>query len=269
MDMQARSAAVMTATNVVETVTGVDTFHLDILSVRHPLSFDIPGNLRLGHLIERVVAALIDQSTNYDLVFHGVQLVEDKMTLGELDYIIREVDSHRVIHLELGYKFYLYDPAISSTSVNNWIGPNRKDSLIDKLTKLRDRQFPLLYHPKAAEQLPQVDVDMVEQRLCLLASLYVPYGFSQKEILENVHAIKGYYLDLHQYREMHTSSKTYYMPAKHRWGLSPEQHTSWLHLEEVLPAIQASLAQHRSFLCWERDGRVYKQYFIVWWSVSL
>jgi hypothetical protein len=31
--------------------------------------------------------------------------------------------------MELAYKFYLFDPSISSEPINNWIGPNRNDSL--------------------------------------------------------------------------------------------------------------------------------------------
>jgi hypothetical protein len=34
--------------------------------------------------------------------------------------------------MELAYKFYLFDPSISSEPINNWIG-NRNDSLQEKL----------------------------------------------------------------------------------------------------------------------------------------
>jgi hypothetical protein len=34
--------------------------------------------------------------------------------------------------MELAYKFYLFDPSISSEPINNWIGPNR-NSLQEKL----------------------------------------------------------------------------------------------------------------------------------------
>lgn len=263
-ELQTRATALATTATIIESVTGVDAFRLDTLDIDGKLDSEIPHNLRLGHMVERVVSTLIDNSSNYQIIYQGVQLVQDKVTLGELDYIIRDVDTKEVIHLELGYKFYLYDPAVSDDPVRRWIGPNRNDCLIDKLRKLRDRQFPLLYHPIAVQQLAGVDIDIVEQRLCLMGSLYVPYGYQGGDAVDNHQAVVGYYVTRDQFVDLH-DSQSYYLPPKLMWGLSPADHTLWQDLPEVLPSIEDSLHQRRSVLCWQRSGHEFGQFFVVWW----
>jgi len=62
-------------------------------------------------------------------------------------------ENNKPIHLEIIYKFYLYDPSIGLTQLDHWIGPNRRDSLVKKLTKLKQKQLPLLYHPLITQLL--------------------------------------------------------------------------------------------------------------------
>jgi hypothetical protein len=65
-------------------------------------------------------------------LYENIQVIEDKKTIGEIDFIIEDKNTKQVIHMELAYKFYLFDPSISSEPINNWIGPNRDDSLQEK-----------------------------------------------------------------------------------------------------------------------------------------
>lgn len=125
------------------------------------LDFELPTNVRLGHIAERVVGQAIKVSENYEVLFENIQILEGKNTIGEIDFILREVETEQVIHLELAYKFYLYDPDISDTPIDNWIGPNRNDSLVEKLEKLKQKQFPLLHHPASKEVFEKVDVSSV------------------------------------------------------------------------------------------------------------
>jgi len=62
--------------------------------------------------------------------------------VGELDCLI--LRDKKPIHLEVIYKFYLYDASVGDTEIAHFIGPNRKDSLIEKLTKLQEKQLPIL-----------------------------------------------------------------------------------------------------------------------------
>ncbi|MGB1216287.1 MAG: DUF1853 family protein, partial [Saprospiraceae bacterium] len=153
----------MKSNHLDDSVTGMPSFDLSELNIIDDLEFQLPNNLRLGHLIEKIVSELIKSSTNYKILYENSQLIENKNTIGEIDFIIKEIKTQSLIHLELAYKFYLFDPSISSEIINNWIGPNRNDSLKEKLNKLKRKQFPLLYHEKAKEKFKDIKIEEVSQ----------------------------------------------------------------------------------------------------------
>ena len=114
-----------------------------------PIDFDIvflrklEKRIRLGQLAEQFVFNQLDTCESIELLAENIQIQKDKQTLGELDALLK-VDN-QPIHLEIVYKFYVYDDTLGNTELKRWIGPNRKDSLVEKLTKLQDKQLPLLY----------------------------------------------------------------------------------------------------------------------------
>ena len=140
--MKSRITSIVEATSLDLKITGVPAFNLSELNLATDLEFQLPANIRLGHLAEKIVSELIKSSTNYTLLYENIQVIEAKNTLGELDFIIENIGTKQKIHLELAYKFYLFDPSISSESINNWIGPNRNDSLKQKLEKFAKKIDP-------------------------------------------------------------------------------------------------------------------------------
>ena len=110
----------------------------------------VKQKLRLGHLVERFVSHELHYSKNIEVLAENIQIKQEKVTIGEIDCLLKYKQTP--IHLEISYKFYLYDESVGASELEHWIGPNRKDSLIEKITKLKTKQLPLLYKP-AAEQL--------------------------------------------------------------------------------------------------------------------
>lgn len=106
---------------------------------------EITQNLRLGKLVERFVFSQLGEDSECQILAENLQIQDGKRTIGELDALI--LDKGKPIHLEIVYKFYLFDPHENDNELSHWIGPNRKDSLLQKLEKLREKQLPLLYHP--------------------------------------------------------------------------------------------------------------------------
>ncbi len=263
--MKSRIASILKANSLDFSVTGLQMFNLSELNLATDLEFELPSNLRLGHLAEKVVSEVIKSSTNYDVIYENIQIIEDEKTLGELDFIIEDKNTKQLIHMELAYKFYLYDPNISLEPINNWIGPNRNDSLNEKLEKLKRKQFPLLYHERAKSALSQIEIDEVSQALCLLVSLFIPYEYDTHFDLIYENAIKGYYLNMETFIRLDHSAKTYYIPSKTEWGMDPSENDIWTGFNEVEKYIKASINEKKAPLCWQKHKDSYTAFFVVWW----
>ena len=260
-----RISAILHTQVLDSSITGLASFSLSSLGLPAKLAVELPTNLRLGHLAEKAVSELLKTSSNYEVLHENLQIIEERDTIGELDFIIQEVESAQVIHLELAYKFYLYDPQLSLKPINCWIGPNRNDSLIEKLDKLKEKQFPMLHHPATKAALRPLNTNEISQALCLLASLYVPYGQTTDFANSYQAAIKGYYLDNATLLRLDNSGKQYYVPDKKEWGMDPSEHRRWSPLEDISAQINTSLEEQRAVLCWQKEGAEYLEYFVVWW----
>ncbi len=265
MNTKSRITSILKANNLDSSITGLRSFDLLELKLESEIDFQLPTNLRLGHLAENVVSELIKSSTNYKVVYENTQIKVDEKTIGEIDFIIEKIDTKQLIHLELAYKFYLFDPSIYSDPISNWIGPNRNDSLEAKLEKLKRKQFPLLHHDAAKSIFTTIEVGEVSQALCLLVSLFIPYNYKTSFSPSYQKAIKGFYLNFDTFKSLDTSEKTYYIPSKKEWGLEPSENDTWADFEDVEEFILTSLKEKQSPLCWQKHKDSYIAFFIVWW----
>jgi len=97
---------------------------------------------KLGHLYEDALAVLLESTPQYDVLAQGLPIRQDAgHTLGELDYLLRDLVSDRLIHLELAVKFYL---AVETESGLRLPGPDARDHYFRKLEKMRSHQLVLL-----------------------------------------------------------------------------------------------------------------------------
>ena len=264
MKTKSRISSILNASNLDFSITGLQTFDLSELNVVTDLEFQLPTNLRLGHLAEKIVSEFIKASTNFKVLYENVQIIEDKKTIGEIDFIIEDKNKKQLIHMELAYKFYLFDPNISSEPINNWIGPNRKDSLKEKLEKTKRKQFPLLYNDYAKSQF-DIAIDEVSQALCLLVSLFIPYEYKGNFNPVYEKAIKGYYLNMEAFIGFDNSEKTYYIPPKKEWGMDPSENEIWTDFNGVEKHINTCIKEKQAPLCWQKNKGTYSAFFIVWW----
>jgi hypothetical protein len=265
MKTKSRITSIVNAHNLNSSIAGIPTFSLSQLDLDTDLEVILPANVRLGHVAERVVSELIKSSTNYTLLYENIQILEGKKTIGEIDFILQELHTHEITHVELAYKFYLYDPAHSSKPIQNWIGPNRNDSLQEKLDKLEKKQFPLLYHHCAESTFEDIDLADVSQALCLLVSLYIPYECKKSFNPDYQKGIKGCYLDFETFTTLEDSATFYYVPTKKEWGIDPSENEIWTELPGIQQQIKAFMLEKQAPLVWQKKGNTYTQFFIVWW----
>src|SRR5690606_23106204 len=122
---------------------------------------------------------------------------DGKRTIGELDALL--MTEIGPVHLEIVYKFYLYDPDEGQTELSHWIGPNRKDNLLQKLKKLKEKQFSLLYHSKTQPLLDNLGLilDEIKQQVLFKAQLFLPLGHQNTVFFQlNPACVKGFYLKI-------------------------------------------------------------------------
>jgi len=232
-----------------------------------PNHFDvISEKLRLGMFVEQTIFQSIEQNPNTELIAKNLQIIENGITIGEIDCLFKENEFYT--HLEIVYKFYLFDPRINKDEINCWIGPNRKDSLIEKLDKLRDKQFPLLYHPQTKEILNELNLNANQftQKVCFKAQLYVPFNhFQENYNLINPSCIVGYYYRLNELTALKDCK--FHIPNKINWLENPNTNINWLSFEAFCLQIELLLNEKRSPLCFVKDkkGNLFK-IFVVWWD---
>jgi hypothetical protein len=264
---QARVESILKSSNMGVTISGVTNFELNQLNISDVSSYPDLPMIRLGKQIERVFSFLIQNSSNYSILKENIQIIDGKITIGELDFIIKSNETSEVSHLEIVYKFYLYDPNNSEIELEKWIGPNRKDSFIEKFDKLKSKQFPLLYKSKTVDVLNDLDLSKMSQQLCFMASLFVPFSMLDKSVsIINNSAIVGYWLTLIDFKIHAKSNAQYYLPKKQEWGIAPHHNSEWYSFSEVSELINESLSREFSPLIWiKRSDLRYEQCFIVWW----
>ncbi len=229
---------------------------------------DIPDNEVLGKRVERFFENCIIDSKQYHLICKNKQIFKDKITIGELDFIIQDLIHKKTIHVELVYKFYLYDPKIK-TEIDRWVGPNRKDSLPLKIEKLKKHQFPLLYREETLPILEELKLNPNEiiQEVCYLGNLFIPKFHKEEiEISSIKNCIKGYWILQNEFTLEEYGNSLFFIPNKQDWIVDPKLNKVWLSYQEILPIVRESLIQKKSPLLWvKRNEDSYECLFIVWW----
>lgn len=267
MTINPRVESILKAQSIGVSIKGIHNFEISNLNDVDLTDVDFPEKLRLGKQIEKIISALISASSNYEIVEENVQVIDGKITIGELDFIIKHKNSDTIFHLELVYKFYLYDPKHSVIEMEKWIGPNRKDSFIEKYTKLVNKQFPLLFREETKPYLTNLNVNNLSQQLCFMASLFVPHHLlGQKFGLVNQNSIIGYWLTMNDFKVNGAEDSMFYLPTKHEWGIDPKHNLSWVSFSTILNEILDAHSRQFSPLCWiKKPNGKHEQCFIVWW----
>ncbi len=221
--------------------------------------------IRLGKLIEHFVLHELSQNNSIEILASNIQLIDNKLTIGEIDCLLKFLNEF--IHLEIIYKFYLYDQNIKTSEIDKWIGPNRNDSLSKKIVKLKTKQLPILKHKKTREILNklELDVDLFKQKVYFKAQLFAPFKLLNKtfEIVNN-QCINGYYLSFNEVKKLTTN--LFYIPSKLDWLIEPNNNVNWEETAYFITKLGKYMNAENSPLCWVKDnqGKMQK-IFVVYW----
>lgn len=221
-----------------------------------------------GKRMERLFSQIVKASDRYRLLAENLQVISGGHTLGELDFIISDRETQDLLHVEMACKFYLYRPGTDERPLLPWIGPNLKDRLEDKLDKLRQRQFPLLYRQETRQHLNDLGIDhlKLKQRLYLPGLLFTPLGFAENLPVVNSRALAGHFYHYPEFERHQPADALYHLPEKRNWLIPPQWNRQWKSLEDILPELQEYLGRRRSPMLWVKlAAEKYQRAFVVWW----
>ncbi len=209
---------------------------------------------RLGLRFEGLVSFWLSSiSPNYKLLAQNIQLNEiagdtRSRTIGEVDFIVREVKTEKVVHLEVAVKFYLGTAPFENPYC--WFGTNTQDQLGRKIDHLQQHQTQLLIHH------PEQVTFSIDERQCLLKGrLFYPRNTGSTRVqtiapkpVEDNH-LRGSYLFRHE-----LSNEEKYSPRQ----LVQLEKSEWLaeltHKDIADRNIQSAFAQEERSSCYAVIG---------------
>ena len=228
------------------------------------IDLDIDDKLRLGKYIERLVSFELSQNLAIKILSENLQIQDGKITLGEIDCLL--LKDEKPIHLEVIYKFYIYDVSVGTSEIDHFIGPNRKDALIEKLKKLSEKQLPLLYSKSCEPYLENLELKATEidQQVYFKAQLFIPFGEKINLSILNLECVVGYYIkkeNLSQFLDY-----KFYIPQKIDWIIEPHTQVDWLNYSAFTEVVNPILERKFSPIFWlKHPNGILNKSFLVWW----
>ena len=133
-------------------------------------------NHRLGYYFEYLLLFwLQDRDFHYfELLQHRATIFDGKITIGELDYLVKNHQTGQIEHWEAAIKFYLGYPPLTDSL--RWLGANDCDSIGRKMEHLAQKQFRFASYQ-----------DYEIQQRCLVVKGRLFYPLSHKNLLERAH----------------------------------------------------------------------------------
>ena len=181
----------------------------------------------LGTYFEALWDFYLSYSPKTKLITKNLQVIQDKRTLGEFDFIYENLEPRNFVHLEVAVKYYLGVPEIDHcrnvdySSLDCWIGPNINDRLDIKLDKLINFQSRLSESNRGKELLSQFSINEITPEICLLGYLFYPLNESMKPPTDsNKKHNRGYWTPLANLNSL-VSKEEYWQVIEKPFWLSP------------------------------------------------
>lgn len=252
----------------INTQFGIAQFEFPEMDLSTFVPKPIPERIRLGHRMEDVCKQLIEFHPDYEILIHNLPIKDGKRTIGEIDFILRESNSQRLVHVELTYKFYIINPEISEP-IHRLMGPNKRDMFFTKMEKIKNEQFQLLHVPQGVAALGKIGIDHKEvtHKVCYKAQLFRSYGANTSHIRPlNPECICGFWLPFDDFKANHFKDFEFFIPFKSDWVIEPHGAVNWISHYETLLEVNLRMIKENAPMVWMRNSETeFEKFFVVWW----
>lgn len=104
---------------------------------------------RLGFYAEELLSWFFHQHPRINLLASNHQVVENKQTKGELDFVFIDREDQQAYHLEFAVKYYIQTGVTGG--LDDFVGFNRKDTLGKKTKRMLEQQLSV--HPQVFDKI--------------------------------------------------------------------------------------------------------------------
>lgn len=228
---------------------------------RESLSGAVDGALlnfeqKLGHLYEDGMEVLIRECEQLELLAKNLQISDASgRTLGEMDFLIRELGTGCVFQLELAVKFYL--AIVDEDGVVRFPGPDPRDNWINKLDRMRARQLRLSETAEARAALRErfgVEEIEVRQRIYGVIFDHIAAKRLSDPPCVGKQARRGRWLYVSEFSDYYDEEAELRLVPKILWPVLLDEAVVES-LEPVSGEELKSLASERCVLFWDEKGR--------------
>nr|WP_245546243.1 DUF1853 family protein [Marinomonas posidonica] len=109
----------------------------------------------LGSYFETLFSFAVSELSILSIKREHFQITRQGQTLGEVDMLVALPDG-QLQQFEVAIKFYLHRADLAP---NDWIGPNKNDSLVKKVTRARQHQLQILKTKEGADSVRDLSHD--------------------------------------------------------------------------------------------------------------
>ncbi len=141
---------------------------------------DSSKDKRIGSLFERLITFWLKFGPGpLRLIKNGLQIIENKHTLGELDFIVFNEEENEFWSIEVAVKFYI--GVNKSYEMKDFVGPRVMDTLRRKWNHLIEKQSRLHKNPVAQKAILNLtEGRQVIPKIYIKGRLFVPFEIFQK-----------------------------------------------------------------------------------------
>jgi uncharacterized protein len=247
---------------------GVEQFEFPSINMHDFQPKPIPQNIRLGHQVEYIFHQLIAYSEQYEILLFNQPIKNENRTLGEIDFILKDTKENALLHIELTYKFYLIDDS-KPNPIYQLIGPNKKDSFIEKINKIKNHQFKLLHKEETYNLLNNklIDINKITSKVCFKGQLFIPFHKKKYSIEPfTKHSIYGFWITKIDFKSVYFLDFVYFIPTKKEWLVAPHNQVNWKNYDAIIIDISSLHSNFQSPMIWLKNScNQIEKAFIVWW----
>ena len=208
-----------------QTLLGENQFRRNPLTVDRSKIPILKNHHRLGVHFEDLFEFHIKSCPQITDLYSNLQIIEDKKTLGEADFLVRRNGVWQ--HIEIAIKFYL---RVGNTGqLSDFLGPSLTDSLDRKVNHIEYRQLKLLQSDAAKSTLQTLGVDSpVDSFAQIFGWLFYHVTDDQSNIPDSIqpHHPRGRWLcvnELERFLDECPESVRFILPSRSEWLISPSQ----------------------------------------------